>query len=91
MAKHLNKEILRISNIENLIIASKDLQTLMLSSYKNIYGIEQKRGNLCRIYTAQINSKLRLVMKSVGTYPYNLSEIKEIEFIEIDDKHYKEG
>jgi hypothetical protein len=30
-------------------------------------------------------------MKPVGEYPYNNEEIIEIEFIEIDDKHYGEG
>ena len=30
-------------------------------------------------------------MKPVGTYPYDLIELTKIEFIKIDDKHYKEG
>lgn len=44
------------------------------------------------IYTAKLNGKLRLDMKPCSDYPYNkLEDIIEIEFIEIDDKHYREG
>lgn len=89
--KHLTKEETRIKHIENLLKASNNLQDVMISPYKNIYHIEQKTGNLKEIYTARINNKLRLIMKPSGTYPYNKIEIEEIEFIEIDDKHYKEG
>lgn len=89
--KNLEVEYNRIQNIENLIIASKNLQDLINSPYKNIYYIEQKKGNLKEFYTARINSKLRLFMKPVGEYPYNKIEIDEIKFIEIDDSHYGEG
>lgn len=89
--KHLTKEAERIKNIENLLSSSNNLQTVMTSPYKNIYHIEQKTGNLKKIYTARINDKLRLIMKPQGAYPYNQIEIEEIEFIDIDDKHYKEG
>lgn len=88
--KHLEKEKNRINNIENLIINSKNLQSLINSPYKNIYGIEQKKGNLKEYFTAHINKKLRLIMKPVGEYPYNILEIVEIEFIDIDNKHYGE-
>ena len=30
-------------------------------------------------------------MKPIGKYPYNILEIEEIEFIDIDNKHYGEG
>ena len=30
-------------------------------------------------------------MKPIGEYPYNLVEITEIEFVEIDDSHYGDG
>lgn len=63
---------------------------LILNPYKNVYYIEQKKGNLKEFYTARINDKIRLVMKPVGTYPYNKIEIIEIEFIDIDNKHYGE-
>ena len=89
--KHLDKEKDRISNIENLIINSKNLQDLINSPYKNIYHIEQKRGNLKEYYTVRINSKLRLIMKPIGVYPYNILEIEELEFIDIDTNHYGEG
>lgn len=89
--KHLIKEMERIENIENIIIASKNLEMLILNPYKNVYHIEQKKGNLKEFYTARINDKIRLVMKPVGTYPYNKIEIIEIEFIDIDNKHYGEG
>ena len=53
--------------------------------------IEQKKGNLKEYYTARINQKIRLIMKPIGSYPYNTLEITDIEFIDIDDKHYGEG
>ncbi len=30
-------------------------------------------------------------MKPIATYPYNLIEITEIEFVNINNNHYKEG
>lgn len=89
--KHLEKEKIRINHIENLLLASENLHTVMLSPYKNVYHIEQKKNNLKEFYTARINEKLRLIMKPAGNYPYNLIEIEKIEFTQIDDKHYKEG
>lgn len=89
--KHLDKEMVRISNIENLIINSKNLQNLINSPYKNIYHIEQKHGNLKEYYTARINNKIRLIMKPVGEYPYNILEIEKLEFLDIDVRHYGEG
>ena len=53
--------------------------------------LEKKKGNLKDIYTARINSKLRLYIKPVGKYPYILKDIVEVWFLCIDDKHYGEG
>jgi len=89
--KNLKREMNRISNIENLLINSSNLQDVMNSAYKNVYRIEQKQGDLKEYYTARVNDKVRLVMKPVGNYPYNLIEIDSLEFVEIDSKHYGEG
>ena len=89
--KNLKQEMNRIENIENLIINSTNLQSLINSPYKSIYHIEQKQGDLKEYYTARVNSKIRLIMKPVGDYPYNKIEIEEVEFINIDSKHYGEG
>ena len=89
--KHLNVELEIINKIEDLIFSSSNMQELILSPFKTVYFIEKLNGNLKEIYTARINKKIRLYMKPVGTYPYNLIELTKIEFIKIDDKHYKEG
>ena len=89
--RHLLKEIERIKDIENLILDSKDLKSLMLNPLRIIYGIEQKKGDLKEIFTADVNSKIRLYIKPIGEYPYNMVEITELEFIKIDNKHYGEG
>lgn len=47
--------------------------------------------NLKEIFTANVNQKIRLYMKPIGLYPYNQIEITDIEFLEIDDKHYGDG
>ena len=54
----------------------------------NLYSL---KGNLKEIYTARINQKMRLCIKPIGEYPYNIVEITELEFLRIDDKHYGEG
>lgn len=89
--KHLNKEIERIKDIEDLILDSPNLKLLIQNPLRLIYGIEQKNGGLKEIYTAEINRKIRLYMKPLGEYPYNIMEIKEIEFLKIDNKHYGDG
>lgn len=89
--KHLERERNRIENIKSLIIKSDNLQSLLLNGYSKVYYIEKKRGNLKEFYTARINSKIRLIMKPIGTYPYEKIEITEIEFVNIDDTHYGEG
>ena len=89
--KHLNKEIERISNIEELILDSKNLKELIINPLSIVYGIRQKKGDLKEIYTANINDKIRLYIKPIGEYPYNIVEINELEFLKIDNKHYGEG
>ena len=84
-------EIKTIQKIERLILESSNMKELMLNPLHIIYGIEKKNGELKEIYTAQLNSKLRLYIKPIGNYPYNLEQIVELEFIMIDDKHYGEG
>lgn len=41
--KHMQNEIERIRDIENLILDSEDLKALMLNPLRIIYGIEQKK------------------------------------------------
>ena len=89
--KNLYKEIERIKNIEDLILDSKNLKSLISNPLSSIYSIEQKKGNLKEIYTAKVNQKIRLYIKPIGEYPYNTVEITELEFLKIDDKHYGEG
>ena len=90
--KHMDNEIEIISKIEGLIMESNNMKELMLNPLHNVYGIEQKHGNLKEIYTAELNRKLRVYIKPCANYPYNnLEEIVELEFIKIDDKHYGEG
>lgn len=89
--KYLDKELQMILKIEDLILSVNNLQGLINHPFKKVYKIEKKRNNLKEIYTAHINKKLRLYMKPIGSYPYDLIEITEIEFVKIDDKHYGEG
>lgn len=91
LEKNRVKEMENIEKIESVIINSKNLQALINSPYKNIYHIEQKKGNLKKYYTARINGKLRIVMIPCGEYPYNAIEIEKIEFLDIDTTHYGEG
>ena len=90
--KHLNKEIDVIRKIERLIIETPNMKELMLNPLHIVYGIEKKSGDLKEIYTARLNSKLRLYIKPNAEYPYdNLEQIVELEFVKIDDKHYGDG
>lgn len=91
MKKNKEKENQRIIDIENLILNSPTLEGLLMNPFSKIYSIEQKSGDLREIYTAAINKKIRLWMKPKSAYPYNNKVITEIEFIDIDDKHYGEG
>ncbi len=88
----MDKELDKLSKIEELIIESDNMKSLILNPLHIIYNIEKKNVNLKEIYTAHLNGKLRLYMKPCSDYPYNnLENIIEIEFVEIDDKHYGEG
>ena len=90
--KHLNKEIDVIRKIERLIIETPNMKELMLNPLHIVYGIDKKGGDLKEIYTARLNSKLRLYIKPNAEYPYdNLEQIVELEFVKIDDKHYGDG
>lgn len=88
---HKQKEIEELNNIENLIIKPSNLKEVIYNPLSIVYGIEKKNGDLKEIYTAKINEKLRLYMRPVGEYPYNLVEIDIIAFEKIDDKHYGDG
>jgi len=68
-----------LSGLDNLLISAK------------IYNIEKKSNDLKEIYTARINSKIRMYIKPIGDYPYRLEKILEIELVYIDDKHYGDG
>ena len=81
----------RIENIKTLINESVNLHYVIISPFNITYHIEQKKGNLKELYTARIDNKMRLLMKPIGEYPYDTMEIVEIEFIDIDNKHYGEG
>lgn len=89
--KHMDYEYNRLLIIIELILNEDNMSSLMLNSYSKIYNIEKKKGNLKEYYTARLNTKIRLIMKPCGDYPYNLIEIEKIEFIKIDDSHYGEG
>ena len=89
--KYMLAELKEIEKIETFILSQKNLKELMCHPLKIVYGIEQKKGNLKDKFTAKINSKLRLIMKPIGEYPYNQIEIEEIQFLDIDNKHYGEG
>ena len=89
--KDKDKELDRLNDIITVFINYPTLHDVLMTPFKNIYHIEQKKGNLKDFYTARINQKIRLIMKPIGSYPYNTLEITDIEFIDIDDKHYGEG
>ena len=92
VSTHKDKELKILEKIEKLIIQSENMKELMLNPLRIIYNIEQKKGNLKEIFTADLNSKLRLYMKPIDDYPYDkLEHIIEIEFVTIDDKHYGDG
>ena len=89
--KHKKQEMNTLKDIEELILDSSNLKVLLSNPLSQIYQIRQKKNNLKEIFTANLNSKIRLYMKPKGEYPYNVIEITEIEFLEIDDKHYGDG
>ena len=87
--KELEKQ--RIENIKSLINKSNNLHMVIIDPLSIMFHFEQKKGNLKEYYTARINQKIRLIMKPIGEYPYNTMEITDIEFSDIDNKHYGEG
>ena len=89
--KHMDKETGIVEKVERLIIKSNNMNEVMLNPLHYTYYIEKKNGNLKEYYTARLNGKIRLFMKPIGDYPYNLVEITDIEFVEIDDDHYGDG
>ena len=89
--KHLTKESERIENIINFLLSKNNFQEVINDPLKNIYGINKKSGDLKEYYTAKINGKMRLLMKPNSNYPYDLIEIEEIIFCDIDNTHYGEG
>ena len=89
--KHKTKELERLENITSFIESKNTMKDVLDDNISRIYNIRQKHNNLKEIFTANLNDKLRLYMKPIGEYPYNLLEITEIEFDEIDDHHYGEG
>ncbi len=89
--KNKVQEAKRIEDIKTLIVSVDNLKSLLNNVYSKIYNIEQKKGNLKEIFTADINKKERLRMKPNALYPYEYISIKELDFLEIDDSHYGEG
>lgn len=89
--KHMDKEYEELCKIEDLLLSVNNMQELINHPLKNVYGIEKKKGNLKDIYTADLNTKIRLYFRPMGDYPYNLIEIEKVEFEKIDNKHYGEG
>ena len=79
--KNLQNEKERLHRIIELILNEENMHTLILNNYYKIYNIEKKTGDLKEYYTARLNGKIRLIMKPIGEYPYNL--------IEIEENHYK--
>ena len=89
--KNKDKEKERLNKIITILLEYPTLHDVMITPYKEIYYIEQKHASLKEYYTARLNKKMRLIMKPVGEHPYNTMEITDIEFIDIDNKHYGEG
>ena len=54
----MDKELDKLSKVEELIIESDSMKNLMLNPLHIIYNIEKKNINLKEIYTAHLNSKL---------------------------------
>ena len=91
LKNHLVKEVETLDGLMTIIYQKETFKDVLNCEAKSIYKITKKVGNLKKIYTANLNNKIRLHMKPVGDYPYNLCEIEELEFIKIDDKHYGDG
>ena len=91
ISKNLHREAEKIENIKSIIYNCENMHTLITNPISKLYYIEKKSGNLKEYYTARLNNKIRLIMKPIATYPYNLIEITEIEFVNINNDQYKQG
>lgn len=89
--KNKKNEQNEIDAIQTFLISKDNLQEVMNDSLHFVYNIRPKKANLKEYYTADINRKMRLFLKPVGEYPYNIIEIEEIELSSIDNHHYGEG
>lgn len=90
--KHKQEEERKIMKIEKLIIENKNLKELLNNPLSKVYGIEKKKNNLDKIYTAKLNRKIRLYIEPKSpNINLELEKIEEVEFVKIDDKHYGEG
>lgn len=93
LLKRCTNEKKRIQDIKDFLIRKDNLHEVLIDPLKNIYNIEQLHYNR-KDYSARINNsnnKLRLIMMPIGDYPYNTIEITDIEFVDIDNKHYEKG
>lgn len=93
LLKRCTKEKKRIQDIKDFLIGKNNLHEVLIDPFKNIYHIEQLHHNR-KDFSARIdnsNNKLRLIMMPIGEYPYNTIEITDIEFVDIDNDHYKKG
>ncbi len=89
--KNKKKEQNEIDDIKTFLISKDNLKDVMNDPLRFVYNIRQKKGDLKKYYTADVNSKMRLFFKPIGEYPYNTIEIEEIELCSIDNHHYGEG
>lgn len=88
--KNKYKEKNEIDDIKTFLISKSTLYDVMADPLHFVYNIRKKNGDLKEYYTADINSKMRLFLKPLGEYPYNIIEIEEIELYKIDNHHYGE-
>ena len=89
IGKHLEKEKENLNKILIIIQNTSNLQNLMNSKYQQRYHIRQKEGNLKEYISASLSQRVRLILKPIASLPYNYLEIEDIEFVEINDEHYK--
>jgi len=87
--KHLVKEEQELNMLIGIIETYNNLQSLMSSVYQAKYDIRQKEGNLKEYISASLSKRVRLIMRPVSELPYDYLVIEDIEFIEINDDHYK--
>ena len=61
LLKNKVKEQDRINDIIGLLRVSNNLHSVLLNPYKIIYHIEQKKGNLKELYTANCGVNLKMI------------------------------